>query len=540
MNNQNRNGNSPNISQTNTSQPTHAPHASQTSHCISRGNLKIIINPEDGSLDYVSTFKLLGLGKDSNPDYPANDIGVANLFFALHSNEMCYIREAKAWYIYTGRRWMKDEGGLAVAEKCKMFAGAYAKYADIMDDGSDENKAYVKWAKGMTNRKRRESIISDAKSIAPKDPSLFDRDKLLLNCKNGTYNLRTMKLQQHSSADYITKLADVSFRHNEICKRWLQFVNEIMCGDAEVAKFLQKALGYALSGDTSLECFFILYGSTTRNGKSTLMETVGHILDDYARTAQPQTFARRSSDGASPSPDLARLRGARLVNSPEPGKGMELNSALIKQLTGGDSYTARNLNENPIEFRPEFKIFINTNHLPTAEDDTLFASGRVKLIPFNRHFSLQEQDNGLKSLFRKEKFKSGILNWLIEGYRLLQAEGLVAPAGVVKALKDYQQKESQYDAFCREALVEAVGNRLKTSEAYESYCSWARSNGIQPASDKAFMAQMRDRFFVKSDWKKGNCIFDQDLRRGGVGAGVAQSLPSVQDAQPLPQNTQPA
>jgi putative DNA primase/helicase len=153
-------------------------------------------------------------------------------------------------------------------------------------------------------------------------------------------------------------------------------------------------------------------------------------LGDFSRTIQPETLSRRSTDGAKPSPDIARLKGARLVNMPEPEKGLELNIALVKQLTGGDTYVGRFLNENPIEYKPEFKIFINTNHLPRTSDDTVFSSDRVKLIPFDRHFKPEEQDKGLKRLFRKSDSKSGILNWLIEGYRLLKAEGLITPEKV--------------------------------------------------------------------------------------------------------------
>ena len=127
------------------------------------------------------------------------------------------------------------------------------------------------------------------------------------------------------------------------------------------------------------------------------------MLGEYARTIQPQTLSRRPADGGAASPDTARLKGARLVNVPEPEKGLELNIVLVKQLTGGDTYTARFLNENPVEFKPEFKIFINTNHLPRTSDDTVFLSGRVKLIPFDRHFLPHEQDNGLKAHFRKQK-----------------------------------------------------------------------------------------------------------------------------------------
>ena len=138
---------------------------------------------------------------------------------------------------------------------------------------------------------------------------------------------------------------------NEILKNAAAyFAKHLMCGDTDTAKFLQKAIGYCLTGGTDLECFFILHGATTRNGKSTLTGTIEYILSDYARSVQPQTLSRRPSDGASPSPDIARLKVARLVNMPEPEKGLELNVALIKQLTGGDTYTGRFLHENPVEF----------------------------------------------------------------------------------------------------------------------------------------------------------------------------------------------
>ena len=151
----------------------------------------------------------------------------------------------------------------------------------------------------------------------------FDRNKLLLNCLNGTYSLSEMTLLPHNPADYIIKKAWVNFKPGAVCERWERFISEVMCGDKDTARFLQKAFGYSLSGDTSLECFFILYGNTTRNGKSTLCETIGNIMGDYARTIQPQTLAKRSVDGASPSPDTVRLKGARLVKASEPEKGLE-------------------------------------------------------------------------------------------------------------------------------------------------------------------------------------------------------------------------
>jgi putative DNA primase/helicase len=279
-----------------------------------------------------------------------------------------------------------------------------------------------------------------------------------------------------------------------------------MCGDTDTSVFLQKSLGYALTGDTSLECFFILYGNTTRNGKTTLSETVAYILGDYARTIQPQTLARRPTDGSAASPDIARLKGARLVNMPEPEKGLELNIALVKQLTGGDTFTGRHLNENPIEFRPECKFFINTNHLPRTTDDTVFSSGRVRLIPFERHFKPEEQDTGLKRLFRKRDSMSGILNYMIDGYRLMLEVGLDAPERVADAIAEYRQETDIFGQFLNDLTVGRDESRLPTSELYAHYIQWAKNNGYRQINSKNFVAELRRRCDVRRVGKDGNVV----------------------------------
>jgi putative DNA primase/helicase len=382
-------------------------------------------------------------------------------------------------------------------ELCKRFTQTLAKYGEIMCDGSDEGKAYLKYAAGFTSRKKREGLLSDARSIQPMSLDVFDRNKYLLNCLNGTYNLSDMVLNPHNSVDYITKLAQVKHDPGAVCERWEQFISEVMSGDADAAKFLQKALGYCLSGDTSLECFFILYGKSTRNGKSTLTETVGSILTDYTRTVQPQTLSRRPRDGSAASPDIARLKGARLVNMPEPEKGLELNTALIKQLTGGDTYTGRFLHENPIEFKPEFKIFINTNHLLPTTDDTVFSSERVKLIPFDRHFPASEQDRGLKKLFQKRDSRSAILNWLIEGYRLLQSEGLTIPDKVNTAIEAYKMETDTVGNYLREYTVTQAGNRLPVKGLYDSFVTWAKDYGYMQMTKSDFIKKLQRHYEVK-------------------------------------------
>lgn len=444
---------------------------------------------------------------EHNPAYPLNDIGTAKLFHALCKERVCYVPEAKSWYIFDGQRWIKDNGGLSIMEMCKLFSQAMYSYALSLPK---KDSFFIKYATALQGRKRRESILRDACSIAPRSLSGFDNDKRLFNCQNGTFNLATMKLQPHKPSDYLTKLSGVFYQEGAVCDRWNQFISEVMQGDDATARFLQKSFGYCLSGETFLECFFILYGSSTRNGKTTTCETISAIMGEYARTVQPETLARRSSDGSSPTPDIARLKGARFLNMPEPERGLELNSALIKQLTGGDTYTGRFLHENPVEFIPEFKIFINTNHLPRTGDDTMFSSDRVKLIPFERHFSPKEQDTGLKAFFRQQENLSGILNWLIEGYRLLKLEGLTVPEKVLQATKEYRQETDIVGSFLNETLMEAEGSRIPTNILYRRYTQWVKDNGYRALNSKNFVGELRRRYDIRRDGTRGNEILNVD------------------------------
>jgi putative DNA primase/helicase len=461
-------------------------------------------------MKYFEQFAECRVGRSDT--YPLNDIGIAKLFCDLHAKEHCYVIESKAWYTFMGQLWVKDVSGLNVMERCKDFVQNLVKYADSIKGEINNGDDFVTFAKSFHVRRRRESLLHDARSVAPKRLTEFDRDTLLLNCANGTFNLKTMMLQPHNPADYITKTARVTYNEGVICERWEKFVGEVMRGDVDTAKFLQKSLGYSISGDTSLECFFILYGPSTRNGKSTMQESVAHILGDYARTAQPQTLSRRSGNGAAPSPDIARLKGARLVTVPELEKDLELNSALVKQLTGGDTFTGRFLHENPIEYKPEFKIFINTNILPRITDSTIFASDRVKIIPFERHFTPEEQDSGLKKLFQKEDNKSGILNWLIEGYRLLKSEGLAPSKKVQRAINEYRNVDDSLGIFLVDALVPVEGNRLKTSILHQQYAAWSRANGFRSMNSQVFVSELRRRYDVRRDCVKGNVIVNYDLK----------------------------
>ena len=191
---------------------------------------------------------------------------------------------------------------------------------------------------------------------------------------------------------------------------------------------------------------------------------------------------------------------------------MELNIALIKQLTGGDTYTARFLNANPFEFKPEFKLFINTNHLPRTADDTVFTSGRVKIIPFDRHFSEQDQDTGLKKYFRRSDNKSAILNWLIEGYRLLLETGFAAPPRVEAAIEAYRSEADIIGVFLAEYTIGKEDGRVPTAELYALYADWAKANGYRPLSNRSFTMDIHRRYEIRRTGTDGRVVIGIALK----------------------------
>jgi putative DNA primase/helicase len=192
---------------------------------------------------------------------------------------------------------------------------------------------------------------------------------------------------------------------------------------------------------------------------------------------------------------------------------MTLNAALMKQLTGGDTYAGRFLHEDLFQFRFEGKPFINTNHLPRVSDDTIFASGRAKIIPFNRHFSEAEQDKSLKQEFRKAINKSAILPWLINGYRLILETGFDAPPTVAQAISEYRQEADTIGTFLADFTESSVDKKLQASALYAAYADWAKANGTRPQSSQAFVGELRRKYVVKRDCAKGNVLIGFVLKK---------------------------
>lgn len=441
------------------------------------------------------TLTLEEMQPHTNPRYQRDEIGIGYAFADYFKPIARFDRERGIWYVFDGKVWQPDENALAVAELAKRLADRLYTFALQIKDEDTRNR-YIKRVQKLQMRKNRRTMIEDAKSVYPVPHSVFDRNTDLFNCQNGTLNLTTGEFRPHDPADFLTLMSGITYNPDATCDRWISFISEVMCSDADLAVYLQKALGYALTGDTSLECLFILYGATSRNGKGTTMETFLRIMGDYGKTSNPEMLSTKfgNTNASGPSEEIARLAGVRFVNISEPEKKITFNAALVKRMTGNDTLNARFLHENSFDFKPNFKIFINTNYKPSVSDMTLFYSNRLKLIPFKRHFEEHEQDKGLKNFFAESANLSAIFNWCYEGYRLFRASDLADPAAVVAATKEYQEESDRIGQFVDAWLEEGEAYEVRTSAAYKLYGEWCDKYGYRKENSTNFNNAIQ-RFF---------------------------------------------
>ena len=401
--------------------------------------------------------------------------------------------------------WQPDDNALAVAELAKVLADRLYSFALQIKDEDTRNR-YIKRVQKLQLRKHRKTMLEDAKSVHPVKVSMFDRNKYLFNCANGTLDLSTLEFHSHDPEDFITKVSPINYDPDAICPRWNRFVDEVMEGHTEVSRYLQKAIGYTMTGDTSLECLFVMYGPTTRNGKTTTIETILRVMGEYGCAAKPDLLAAnfRGPSSGGPSEDVARLAGSRFVGISEMEQKLTINASLTKQLTGNGTITARFLHQNSFDFRMQAKIFIDTNHLPNVNDQTLFESGRIKIIPFNRHFEDHEQDKTLKFTLVDPDNLSGILNWCIEGYRMFKAEGLEEPEDVKNATAQYRQDSDRISQFMTQCLKPEKGSELKPSAIYNRYKDWCTENGYKYEGAQNFYKRLSLVYLIikRRPWKQ--------------------------------------
>lgn len=428
-------------------------------------------------------------------NYSTTDKGSGALFADIFKDKHRYNPEWKDFAYYNGKKWAKDIEGMEARRSAKMLVDALFQYTSQANLDEKEQGNYYKFICRLTQLKNRNAMINDSKDKYYFCNNDLDKDNFLLNCQNGVLNLKNKEIEfiEHDADLLLSKICNVKYDPTATCKNWEKFLDEVMLQDKEKIKYLQKIAGISLTGDTKEETMFILYGATTRNGKSTFVETIIYLLGDYATTIQPETLATKNNkDSRQANGDIAKLKGIRFVNASEPKKRMILDTALLKALTGGDTITARNLYEREFEFSPIFKLVVNTNYLPQITDDTVFSSGRINIISFERHFEPEEQDKNLKNKLKDEHELSGILNWCIEGLKLYRKEGLEPPQTVKSATSDYRQQSDKIGNFINECL-EKTGKNSKAKDIYEVYIKWCEDNGYGCENKGNFFSELKGK-----------------------------------------------
>ena len=425
--------------------------------------------------------------------FQMNDRGSADLFATIFKNISRYNPTKKDWMYYDKTRWTADTEGMRAKRNAKTLADVLVRYSVTASLPDDKRQSYIKYAAGMMNYRNRNVMITDAKDLNFFENIELDKDDFFLNCKNCVLDLSgdQPKALEHNADLLLSKICNASYNPVATCTLWEKTVNEIMQGDSSKIEYFQKMSGRFLTGDTSEEEFYIFFGATTRTGKSTITELLLYLLGDYATTISPESLAiKANKDSRTASPDIAKLAGTRLVVASEPPRRMLFDSSLVKTLTGRDSISARFLHENEFQFKPKFKLILNSNYLPVINDKTVFSSNRVKVIPFERHFAEKEQNKHLKEQLQQEI--DGILNWCIEGLYMYRKEGLEPPEAVRTATHEYGEDSDKTGKFISECLVRSEHN-LAAKDVYEKYSQWCNDCGLGIDGRTSFYEELKTK-----------------------------------------------
>ena len=425
-------------------------------------------------------------------DFKLTDLGNAERLVKMHGKSIKYCFPMKKYFVYDSQRWNSDNTGELRRMAKSVVKDLYRKAAELPDDAEVLRKAIVKFSIQCENLKRLKDMVELAQSEdgIPVLPDDFDKDPFLINCLNGTVNLKTGDLRPHNRDDFITKLAPVNYNPDAECPAWLRHLDKIMDNNEELVRFLQRAYGYSMTGDTSERKIFIQYGSGA-NGKSLTNDTIALVMGDYAMRTPTETLLNKRNEGI-PN-DVARLKGARFVYASEAEQGKRFAESLIKDLTGGDKVCARFLHCEYFEFYPEFKLFLGTNHKPEVWGTDHAIWDRIMLIPFTVRIQKDEQipKTEIIKIFKDEI--DGIFTWLVKGCLSWQREGLGCPDAVRDATTNYKNEMDVIGDFMDDSCVFGDNFTVSAKDLYDAYKEWAENNGCDSISKKIFGQKLNER-----------------------------------------------
>ena len=412
-----------------------------------------------------------GWDDDEAPEFSDEDLALR--FAALHVYTMRHVAMWGRWFKWTGKVWAADEKRVAFSlsrQICRAAARECLKEAT---------------AKSIASAK----TVAAVERLAQADPRLatatdiWDAYPWLLNTPDGVVDLRTGKLRPHSSGDYMTQITTVGPGGD--CPRFKQFLFEVMDDDKEMVAFIQRMLGYCLTGDISEEMVFFIHGPG-QNGKGVLTATIEWILADYCKSANDDLFTQTRND-RHPT-EVARLKGARMVLVTEVEEGRGWDEAKLKKMTGGDTLTARFMKQDFFQFKPQFKPVISGNHKPQIRSVDTAMRRRINLVPFSVIIQPEKRDNELKAKLRDEG--PGILQWMIKGCLEYQRIGLSPPKSVVDATDEYFKDEDNIANWISEQCE--IGPRFSeyASRLFTFWRHYAEKGRLPVGNNKKFKGEL--------------------------------------------------
>jgi putative DNA primase/helicase len=422
------------------------------------------------------------------------DLGNARRLVRNYGQDIRFVYRHNQWRLWDGQRWSEDDT-LEIQRLARRTVASIYKEASTLPTEKQRVKR-ASWAIASESRNHLESMVktAEAEEAVGVSPQALDADPWLFNCQNGTLDLRTGDLRPHNRLDLIARIANTTYDPDATCPTWMGFLDRIMDGNTNVINFLRKSVGYSLTAEISEQCLFFMYG-TGKNGKSTFIETLASMLGDYQLKTPTETLMSKAASATGVRNDVARLASSRMVIAAETEEGRRLDESLIKDMTGGDTITARFLHKEFFSFKPTHKIWIYGNHKPAVKGTDEGFWRRMRLIPFKVTISKEERDPNLGRKLIAEL--PGILTWAVQGCLEWQNEGLPVPDDVMKATEDYRAEMDVVAAWLGDCCIIKPDARAFAKDLYTSYTRWCEESGEISVNQRRWGASLTERGFLR-------------------------------------------
>lgn len=459
-------------------------------------------------------------------DQPHTDLGNTRRMVADHGYDLRHAPQWGSWLTWDGHRWTEDVTG-EVYRRAKAVVDAMLTQMATIED-AEARKQLHKWWQQSQAASRIDAMVHLAKTEPgiPVRIDEMDGDQWAINTESGLVDLRTGGITVAERRHLVTKLAPVTIDPMATCPTWEWFVDWAMRGDVELVGFLQRAVGYSLTGTVGEQVLFFLHGGGA-NGKSTFLTVLQRMLGDYAAAAEPDLLL--TTQGDRHPAGIADLLGRRLVVVQETDEGRRLAEATVKVLTGGDTIKARRMRENFFEFRPTHKLWMAANHRPRVRGTDHAIWRRIMLVPFLATVAPDQQDQRLLDKLLAEM--PGIMQWALAGCRQWVAEGLRPPAAVLEATRDYRTGEDHVGRFIEECCLLDEHLSVSAHHLRQAYEAWCAEAGERPWSAKAVAPHLTDRGCTL-DRTKSARVWRGISTAWGVGGGSGGRSDGYRDASP--------